>query len=124
MSCHDLAQKTGSRCAAFAQMAECRCEKVRTSEHSPGPVSDGEFLIRHIFSPLHVDAETRTLRPQAFQDLWGAGLSVTRKDLVSREDFESFTAMLLGVKRKRNPLSGLAGVLFFCQRDSCPALGR
>ncbi|MBF0460065.1 MAG: hypothetical protein HQL87_01590 [Magnetococcales bacterium] len=111
MSCRDFVQKTGSRCAEFAKLAACQCENVTTSEHSPGSVANGESLIRHIFSSQQYHAETGTLRANAFDDIWGDGLSVTRKDHVSCGDFASLTSDLLEVKKKRNPLTKLEGVL-------------
>ena len=111
MSCRDAAKETGSRCAKFAELGECVCEQVQSTDYSPGPVSNEEILIRHIFSPAHFDAGTGTLKPQAFSDVWGIGLSVTRGAHVLPEDFRSLTLQLLGVKKKRNPRNALVGVL-------------
>lgn len=111
MSCRDVVQQGTSRCAAFAKWEECQCEQVQTTEFSPGPVLNEEILIRHIFSPLHFDQETRTLKPAAFADIWGVGFSVTRQAHSTLEQFKSLTAFLLGIKQQKNPQAELVCLL-------------
>lgn len=53
-------------------------EANTASDHSPGPVEQDETLFRQIVQPLHIDMETRTLRPNAFNDVANKGLSVDR----------------------------------------------
>lgn len=53
-------------------------ETSTASDHSPGPVGQDEILYRQIVQPLHVDLETKTLRPFAFNDVANKGLSVDR----------------------------------------------
>jgi hypothetical protein len=55
------------------------------SEHSPGPVSNEEFLYRQIFSPIHYDTETNTLTATAFDDMSNKGMSVNRLKYTSEE---------------------------------------
>lgn len=53
-------------------------EANTASDHSPGPVEQDETLFRQIVQPLHIDMETKTLRPNAFNDVANKGLSVDR----------------------------------------------
>lgn len=63
-------------------------ESQSASEHSPGPVTDEENLIRHWLNPHHFDPQTGTLNPTAFDDASNKGLSVNRAGLVTLEEIQ------------------------------------
>lgn len=60
-------------------------EKFPASCHSPGVVQPEESILRLAFQPLHIDPETRTLKPSAVSDVKDKGFSVDRLKYVSRE---------------------------------------
>ena len=53
------------------------CESESVSSHSPGVVADGEFAIRYIFSPIHLEPDG-TVHAAAFSDVKDKGLSCER----------------------------------------------
>ncbi|WP_020166981.1 MULTISPECIES: hypothetical protein [Methylotenera] len=55
------------------------------SKFSPHPVQDEEPLIRQIISPIHLDTDSKTLKPTAFDDVFNKGLSVNRSHLITSE---------------------------------------
>jgi hypothetical protein len=79
-------------------------ETESASEHSPGPVKNDEVLCRQVMQPLHVDLESKTLRPTAFEDAANKGLSIERIQFRSVEEI-----MASGVERiaaRANAASG------------------
>lgn len=60
-------------------------ERFTASSHSPGVVQSDEFVLRLAFQPLHIDPETRSLKPSAVSDVKDKGFSVDRLKYVSRE---------------------------------------
>lgn len=52
---------------------------------SPGPVADGEFLLREMFNPQHVKNDKLLPSAIPLQDLRSRGFSVHRMDHTSRE---------------------------------------
>jgi len=63
-------------------------ETLSASDHSPGPVQPGELLYRQVMHPIHVDVETRSLKPTAFDDAANKGLSVERLSHVALADIQ------------------------------------
>lgn len=61
-------------------------ELLSASDHSPGPVRNDEVLYRQILHPIHVDLESRTLKPTAFDDAADKGMSVERIAYKSLDD--------------------------------------
>jgi hypothetical protein len=61
-------------------------ERMSASDHSPGPVSDGEVVYRQILHPIHIDIQTRKLKPAAFADAADKGMSVERVAHKSLDD--------------------------------------
>ncbi len=53
-------------------------QKETASKHSPKPVSDAEDLSRQVFSPIHIDIDSKSLKPSALSDAENKGLSVFR----------------------------------------------
>ena len=43
-------------------------EKLSASDHSIGPVEQTEVIYRQILHTVHIDAETKTLKPPAVDD--------------------------------------------------------
>jgi len=62
----------------FQAASGCRCEAHSVSLHSPGRVEDDERVVRLIYSPQHIDPETRKVKEFAFDDAMNKGLSVVR----------------------------------------------
>lgn len=94
--CKELEARHGNgkcKCVHYRnQFPNCKCEEESVSEHSPGPVSDGEVLIRTIFNPDHVDC-TGSPAPTYFQDIIKdftvRGLSVNRRGHVTEPDLRA-----------------------------------
>lgn len=65
----------------------CDLEKTTQNQYSPGIVNDNETILRLIISPLHLDPETKEIKPAAFQrkELNKKGASVHRQNY-SNED--------------------------------------
>ena len=53
-------------------------EKLSASKHSPGPVRDGEELVRVVISPIHMDAESGELTLAFLSDVKNKGGSSDR----------------------------------------------
>ena len=54
-------------------------EQLSASDHSPGVVTSDEALCRLTFNPVHIDIDTKSLKPTAFDDASNKGLSVDRQ---------------------------------------------
>jgi len=54
-------------------------EELTASEHSPGPVQNSELVIRLVYHPIHVDAETGDLKPSVIAEASSWGCSVQRE---------------------------------------------
>lgn len=52
------------------------------SKFSPAPVQNDEELIRQIISPIHLEANSSTIKPTAFDDVFNKGMSVNRQQYV------------------------------------------
>lgn len=65
---------------------QVKWESQTASEHSPMPVSDDELLVRYWIDPVHLDPQTGALKPTAFDEAAGFGLSVNRLKYVTLED--------------------------------------
>ena len=91
-SCKELERTHGSgkcKCVHYREtFPECECEGVSVSDHSPGIVADDEVLIRTIYSPVHYNRVTGEVNPAAFSDVIDKGLSVDRKQHISRQALE------------------------------------
>ena len=101
MSCRCIELEThygqGDRkCARYREkFPECVCEHESVSEHSPGPVADGEVLVRNLFREQQTDQEghlkpvyfrpepaTRGFSAIASQSGWAAHLRACRNEPV------------------------------------------
>ena len=60
-------------------------QQETASRFSPLPVQDEESLIRQIISPIHLDNDSKTLKPTAFDDVFNKGLSVNRFNFITNE---------------------------------------
>lgn len=58
--------------------ASLEWQQLTASRHSPGVVQDDEVLYRQVLHPVHIDPETNSLKPTAFDDAANKGLSVDR----------------------------------------------
>jgi hypothetical protein len=54
-------------------------EALSASPHSPGPVDGGERVVRVVYSPIHVDAQTGQLKPSVVDEASSRGCSVQRE---------------------------------------------
>lgn len=92
-SCIELEARYGQgdcKCARYRkEFPDCSCEYESVSEHSPGPVSDSEVLVRTLFSQRQIDQGGR-LKPVYFRpDPATRGFSVDRMRLVEPELLKS-----------------------------------
>jgi len=83
--CRELFSRSGLSGLALQEAVEKgfpngECEAVSISEHSPGPVSEAETLVRLVFHPIHVDESTGRILSVAFTDAWRSDLSVFRDE--------------------------------------------
>ncbi len=95
MDCKKIASEIGKCKECRLQAGDCICEKESVSKYSPSAVQDDEDLIRQIYSPIHVDEETGRLKPLAFEQASSLGMSVNRKNYISREELEEKIAKKL-----------------------------
>ena len=124
------------KCAHYrTSFPDCQCEGTSVSQHSPGPVSNEEVLVRAIFRPGHVDARGH-VTPMYFQDIIKEyalrGMSLNRKDRVTEaklrgllrdhssntHNFMRFIAAKCGDLRR---LRSDGGVRAFCVYDTATA---
>ena len=85
-SCIELEIQHGQgqcKCVHYRnQFPDCACEQGSVSEHSPGPVDNGEVLVRTLFRDDVVDADGRP-KPSYFRrDPAARGFSVDRMCIV------------------------------------------
>jgi hypothetical protein len=82
MHCTDVLKSPDGvrcRCKILAeQFPNFQCEGHALSEESPGPVKDGEVLVRFIYTPHHTTSDGH-VKPAAFQDAEEKGCSVQRE---------------------------------------------
>lgn len=110
MDCKKIASES-SICEKYRQYTEdCICEKQSVSEYSPYPVQDDEYLIRQIYSPIHIDEETGKLTSLAFQDASSKGMSINRKNYISKEKLEQKIENKLQFDKKRGKERYCSGV--------------
>lgn len=64
-------------------------EDESASDHSPGPVKNGETLYRQMMNPTHYDAVNKMLKATAFSDTSDKGGSVNRAAYLTREQAEA-----------------------------------
>jgi hypothetical protein len=60
-------------------------EQMTASDFSPGPVQVPELLIRLVYHPIHVDAETGELKPSVVAEASSWGCSVQRETYCPEE---------------------------------------
>lgn len=60
-------------------------EALTASLHSPGVVASDEQVLRLSFQPLHIDPESRSLKPSAVSDAKDKGFSVDRLGHTTKE---------------------------------------
>ena len=92
-SCAELEAQYGQgdcKCAHYRErFPDCICEHGSVSEHSPGPVDDGEVLVRTLFREQQSDADGH-LKPVYFRhDPASRGFSVDRVLLMGAESLTS-----------------------------------
>ncbi len=110
MDCKKIASET-HKCKEYRlQAKDCICEEYSVSNHSPGPVQDDEYVIRQIYSPIHIDEETGRLKPLAFEDASSRGMSVNRKNFVSKQELEEKIAKKLKIDKDRGKKRTCKGV--------------
>jgi hypothetical protein len=90
--------------------SDCSCEAHTASQWSPGPVADGDALARLIFSPIHFDEATQTIKAAAFDDCTGQGLSVERLGCSSLEQLQARAEAKAANDRQRGPRAANLGV--------------
>ena len=61
-------------------------EKINASQYSPGIISNDEFLIRTIISPIHIDHESGLVKPSCVSDVKDKGGSSDRELHSTPED--------------------------------------
>ncbi|MCX7093676.1 MAG: hypothetical protein NTY50_09535 [Methylobacter sp.] len=107
------------------------------TEHSPGPVSNEEFLYRQIWSPTHYDTQTNTLSPAAFDDASNKGMSVNRLKYTSEEQIFQVASNRVAHYNKLNPdkpqrsfpgvvrfvCDDIRNITFLPEEDSSPIRG-
>ena len=93
--CKELEREHGQgscKCVHYREsFPNCECEQVSVNDYSPGPVEDGEILIRTLYSSVHFDKQTNEIRPTAFDDVRRRGLSVDRKTHIAGRDLVAKT---------------------------------
>ena len=91
-TCKELEDEYGdSGCKSVhyrEQFPDCECENFSVSDYSPGPVQDGEWLIRTFYSPVHINLNGE-VNPAAFTDAQARGLSVNRKTYISKTSLKA-----------------------------------
>lgn len=92
-SCMELEAQYGQgdcKCARYREkFPDCSCECESVSEHSPGPVDDGEVLVRTLFRKQLTDPDGR-LKPVYFRrDPEARGFSVDRVFYLGCETLKS-----------------------------------
>ncbi len=80
----------GCKCARYRERyPDCACEHESVSAYSPGPVADGEVLVRTLFNHKQIDPDGH-LKPAYFRpDPVTRGFSVDRVDLMGSEVLKS-----------------------------------
>lgn len=82
----DEHEKDGKKVQALQQQPDSlQWENLTASRHSPGTVGSQEYVLRLAFQPLHIDPDSRTLKPSAVSDVKDKGFSVDRLNHVSRD---------------------------------------
>ncbi|MBP0018952.1 MAG: hypothetical protein J7647_15565 [Cyanobacteria bacterium SBLK] len=112
MNCSDILTAP-SKCK-FVQTndPECNCETVSVSSYSPKIVGDEERLIRQIYSPIHIDEETGTIKPLAFDDVENKGMSVNRQAYCSKEELFEKVQYKLNLDKQRGKTRTFFGAIF------------
>ena len=92
-SCMKLEAQYGQgdcKCAHYREkFPDCACEGESVSEHSPGPVANGEVLVRTLFQKQPIDPDGR-LKPVYFRrDPESRGFSVDRVLYLGPETLKS-----------------------------------
>ena len=110
---------------------DCACEQGSVSDHSPGPVEDGEVLIRTIFQDDVVDPDGRP-KPSFFRrDPTSRGFSVDRMRIVDPQSLVAnkkadrrYTGYLGFIATRGGQVRALRsddGTRLFCLYDSATA---
>lgn len=134
-SCVELETQHGQgqcKCVHYRdQFPDCACEQGSVSEHSPGPVDDGEVLVRTVFQDDVVDPDGRP-KPSFFRrDPTSRGLSVDRMRFVDPQSLVTnkkadhrYTGYLGFIAVRGGELRALRsedGTRLFCVYDSATA---
>ena len=81
-SCKELEAQYGEdqcKCVKYReQFPDCKCESVSVSDHSPGPVTNHEVLVRTVFSKWNVGGDGHATPAGFRDDPPTRGLSVDR----------------------------------------------
>lgn len=88
------------------------------SKFSPAPVDGDEKLLRQIISPIHLENDSKTIKPTAFDDVFNKGLSVNRNQYIASEAKVVDSALLkiksyneANIEKPQRGLHGLAGFI-------------
>jgi hypothetical protein len=118
MSCSEIYTVTSNRCK-FAQQNDhqCNCETVSVSQFSLGIVDNSEILVRQIYSPIHIDEQTRRVNIFAFIDAQDKGMSVNRKTYSSIEELNKKVQYKLKLDEERGKDRNFQGVIYATCHD-------
>lgn len=93
MSCREFFEQlpTGAQVNERAESVSSQkpngcCESESVSSYSRGPVKDAEYLLRGVYSPIHIDPSTGTVVPTLFSDADNKGLSCDRSTVPGAGD--------------------------------------
>jgi hypothetical protein len=78
----------------------CGCEQYRTSQYSPGVITDNEKLTRFVFAPVHV-SKNGGVKPSLFNQVHTSGCSVQRDSIADNSEITSFVSTFLGAGEDR-----------------------
>ena len=131
-SCIELEVRYGDtdcKCVHYRErFPNCACEQESVSEHSPGPVEDGEVLVRTLFRRQQIDSQGR-LKPSYFRpDPPARGFSVDRLTLTessvlaaSKKDDPRYDGYLMFIAAQTKAIKALTldnEKRLFCVYDS------
>lgn len=80
---------------------ECACEQFSLSEHSPGPVTDGETIIRMVCVPMHVHRKKPELTPSFFSHVFSKGMSAQRLEKATDAELAEWVNKFLSANDER-----------------------
>jgi hypothetical protein len=88
-----------------ATAPNCACENFSVSEHSPGPVADGESLTRFVFYRNHLDKSGKNAKPSLFSHACTRGCSIQREEIATAAELSSFVDQFIANNRNDEKVS-------------------